>query len=85
LGTGPINSGGSRQQVFGKLGELGLMGVVWPADGGSGMTTLDYAIVMGALARGRGRRALGGRAQQPLLGHRLRGAVLATTVPDCPT
>lgn len=40
------------REVFGKLGELGLMGVVWPAEyGGSGMTTLDYAIVMEELAR----------------------------------
>jgi alkylation response protein AidB-like acyl-CoA dehydrogenase len=38
--------------VFTKLGELGLMGVVWPAEyGGSGMSTLDYAIVMEELAR----------------------------------
>jgi alkylation response protein AidB-like acyl-CoA dehydrogenase len=38
--------------LFGKLGELGLMGVAWPAEyGGSGMTTLDYAIVMEELAR----------------------------------
>jgi hypothetical protein len=38
--------------VFGKLGELGLMGVVWPAEyGGAGMSTLDYAIVMEELAR----------------------------------
>jgi hypothetical protein len=40
------------RDVFGKLGELGLMGVVWPAEyGGSGMTTLDYAIVMEELSR----------------------------------
>ena len=40
------------REVFSKLGELGLMGVVWPAEyGGSGMTTLDYAIVMEELAR----------------------------------
>jgi alkylation response protein AidB-like acyl-CoA dehydrogenase len=40
------------REVFTKLGELGLMGVVWPAEyGGSGMTTLDYAIVMEELAR----------------------------------
>jgi len=38
--------------VFTKLGELGLMGVVWPAEyGGSGMSTLDYAIVMEELSR----------------------------------
>jgi alkylation response protein AidB-like acyl-CoA dehydrogenase len=40
------------REVFTKLGELGLMGVVWPAQyGGSGMSTLDYAIVMEELAR----------------------------------
>jgi alkylation response protein AidB-like acyl-CoA dehydrogenase len=38
--------------VFTKLGELGLMGVVWPAEyGGSGMSTIDYAIVMEELSR----------------------------------
>ena len=40
------------REVFTKLGELGLMGVVWPARyGGSGMSTLDYAIVMEELSR----------------------------------
>jgi len=40
------------REVFGKLGELGLMGVVWPAEyGGSGLSTLDYAVVMEELAR----------------------------------
>jgi alkylation response protein AidB-like acyl-CoA dehydrogenase len=40
------------RDVFTKLGELGLMGVVWPAEyGGSGMSTLDYAIVMEELSR----------------------------------
>jgi len=40
------------REVFTKLGALGLMGVVWPAEyGGSGMSTLDYAIVMEELAR----------------------------------
>jgi alkylation response protein AidB-like acyl-CoA dehydrogenase len=40
------------REVFAKLGELGLMGVVWPAQyGGSGMSTLDYAIVMEELSR----------------------------------
>jgi alkylation response protein AidB-like acyl-CoA dehydrogenase len=40
------------REVFTKLGGLGLMGVVWPAEyGGSGMSTLDYAIVMEELAR----------------------------------
>ncbi len=40
------------REVFTKLGELGLMGVVWPTEyGGSGLSTLDYAIVMEELAR----------------------------------
>jgi alkylation response protein AidB-like acyl-CoA dehydrogenase len=40
------------REVFTKLGELGLMGVVWPAEyGGSAMSTLDYAIVMEELSR----------------------------------
>jgi alkylation response protein AidB-like acyl-CoA dehydrogenase len=40
------------REVFTRLGELGLMGVVWPAQyGGSEMSTLDYAIVMEELAR----------------------------------
>jgi hypothetical protein len=40
------------REVFTKLGELGLMGVVWPAEyGGSGMSTLDYAVVMEELSR----------------------------------
>ncbi len=40
------------RQVFTKLAEMGLMGVVWPPEyGGSGLTTLDYAIVMEELAR----------------------------------
>jgi alkylation response protein AidB-like acyl-CoA dehydrogenase len=40
------------REVFTKLGEMGLMGVVWPVEyGGSGMTTLDYAIVMEELSR----------------------------------
>jgi alkylation response protein AidB-like acyl-CoA dehydrogenase len=40
------------RDVFTKLGALGLMGVVWPAEhGGSGLTTLDYAIVMEELSR----------------------------------
>ncbi len=38
--------------IFTKLGELGLMGVAWPTEyGGSGMSTLDYAIVMEELSR----------------------------------
>jgi alkylation response protein AidB-like acyl-CoA dehydrogenase len=40
------------REVFTKLGEMGLMGVVWPQEyGGAGMTTLDYALVMEELAR----------------------------------
>ena len=40
------------REVFTRLGELGLMGVVWPTEyGGSGMSTLDYAIVMEELSR----------------------------------
>jgi alkylation response protein AidB-like acyl-CoA dehydrogenase len=40
------------REVFAKLGELGLMGVCWPAAyGGSGLSTLDYALVMEELAR----------------------------------
>jgi alkylation response protein AidB-like acyl-CoA dehydrogenase len=40
------------REVFTKLGELGLMGVVFPAQyGGAGMSTLDYAIVMEELSR----------------------------------
>jgi hypothetical protein len=40
------------REVFTKLGELGLMGVVWPAEyGGAGLSTLDYAIVMEELAK----------------------------------
>jgi alkylation response protein AidB-like acyl-CoA dehydrogenase len=40
------------REIFTRLGELGLMGVVWPAEyGGSGMSTLDYAIVMEELSR----------------------------------
>src|SRR5512132_678829 len=38
--------------IFSKLGALGLMGVVWPSEyGGSGMSTVDYALVMEELAR----------------------------------
>jgi alkylation response protein AidB-like acyl-CoA dehydrogenase len=40
------------REVFTKLGELGLMGVVWPTDfGGAGLATLDYAIVMEEVSR----------------------------------
>jgi alkylation response protein AidB-like acyl-CoA dehydrogenase len=40
------------REVFTKLGQIGLMGVVWPTEyGGAGMSTLDYAVVMEELAR----------------------------------
>ena len=40
------------REVFTKLGEMGLMGAVFPHDyGGAGLATLDYAIVMEELAR----------------------------------
>jgi alkylation response protein AidB-like acyl-CoA dehydrogenase len=40
------------REVFDKLGELGLMGVVWPAEyGGSALSMLDYALVMEELAK----------------------------------
>jgi hypothetical protein len=38
--------------VFTRLGELGLMGVTWPAEfGGSALSTVDWTIVMEELAR----------------------------------
>ena len=40
------------REVFAKLGELGLAGCCWPEEyGGSGLSTLDWAIVMEELAR----------------------------------
>src|SRR5438309_9651325 len=40
------------REIFAKLAELGLMGVAWPTEyGGSGMSTLDWAVVMEELAR----------------------------------
>jgi alkylation response protein AidB-like acyl-CoA dehydrogenase len=40
------------REVFGRLGELGLAGCCWPEEyGGSGLSTLDWAIVMEELAR----------------------------------
>jgi hypothetical protein len=40
------------RELFGRLGELGLAGVCWPEEyGGSGLTTLDWTIVMEELAR----------------------------------
>jgi alkylation response protein AidB-like acyl-CoA dehydrogenase len=54
------------REVFTKLGEMGLMGVVWPVEyGGAGMTTLDYAIVMEELSRVDAGVALSLAAQQP--------------------
>lgn len=39
-------------EIFDKLGEMGLLGVVFPAEyGGAGLGTLDYALVMEELAR----------------------------------
>ena len=40
------------REVFAKLAQLGLMGVAWPPEyGGSGMSTLDWAVVMEELSR----------------------------------
>jgi alkylation response protein AidB-like acyl-CoA dehydrogenase len=40
------------REVFSKLGELGLAGCCWPEEyGGSGLSTLDWAIVMEELSR----------------------------------
>ena len=40
------------RDIFGKLGELGLLAVVFPEEyGGSGMSTVDYTIVIEELAR----------------------------------
>jgi alkylation response protein AidB-like acyl-CoA dehydrogenase len=40
------------REVFTKLGEMGLMGAVFPHDyGGAGLSTLDYAVVMEELSR----------------------------------
>jgi alkylation response protein AidB-like acyl-CoA dehydrogenase len=40
------------REVFSRLGELGLAGCCWPEEyGGSGLSTLDWAIVMEELAR----------------------------------
>jgi alkylation response protein AidB-like acyl-CoA dehydrogenase len=40
------------REVFTRLGELGLMGAVWPTEyGGAGLTTLEYAIVMEEVSR----------------------------------
>jgi alkylation response protein AidB-like acyl-CoA dehydrogenase len=39
-------------EIFDKLGEMGLLGVVFPAEyGGAGLSTVDYALVMEELAR----------------------------------
>jgi len=43
---------GFPREVFAKLGGLGLAGCCWPEEyGGSGLSTLDWAIVMEELAR----------------------------------
>ncbi len=43
---------GFPRDVFAKLGALGIAGACWPEEyGGSGLTTLDWAIVMEELAR----------------------------------
>jgi len=40
------------REVFTKLGELGLMGVTWPAEyGGSELSTIDWCVVLEELAR----------------------------------
>ncbi len=40
------------REVFGRLGELGLAGCCWPEEyGGSGLSTLDWTVVMEELAR----------------------------------
>ncbi|HVQ24114.1 MAG TPA: acyl-CoA dehydrogenase family protein, partial [Planctomycetota bacterium] len=40
------------REVFGRLGELGLAGACWAEEyGGSGLSTLDWAVVMEELAR----------------------------------
>ncbi len=40
------------RELFGKLGELGLMGAVWPPEyGGAGLSTLEYAVVIEELSR----------------------------------
>ena len=39
------------RELFGKLGELGLMGVTWPAEyGGAGLQTVDWAVILEELA-----------------------------------
>jgi hypothetical protein len=41
------------RELFATLGELGLAGVCWPTEyGGSGLSVLDWAIVMEEMARG---------------------------------
>ncbi len=40
------------RELFGKLGGLGLMGAMWPAEvGGAGLSTLDFALVVEELSR----------------------------------
>jgi alkylation response protein AidB-like acyl-CoA dehydrogenase len=43
---------GFPRELFGKMGELGLTGVVWPTEyGGAGMSYLDLVVVMEELSR----------------------------------
>jgi alkylation response protein AidB-like acyl-CoA dehydrogenase len=43
---------GFPREIFTKLGEMGLMGAVWPSEyGGSDLSTLDYAVVIEELSR----------------------------------
>ena len=52
---------------FGKMGELGFLGLVIPAEyGGTGTDTVSYAIVIEELARGCGSTALGVAAHNSL-------------------
>jgi alkylation response protein AidB-like acyl-CoA dehydrogenase len=55
------------REVFTKLGELGLLGVVFPTEyGGAGLGTLDYAIAMEELARAEAGVALSAAAHHSL-------------------
>ena len=61
-------------ELMPKLAALGLLGIQFPEQyGGAGMSAVDYCICIEELARvDPGRRAVGGRAQRPLLGAHLR-------------
>ena len=61
-------------ELMPKLAALGLMGIQFPEQyGGAGMSAIDYCICIEELARvDPARRAVGGRAQRPLLGAHLR-------------